>query len=120
MREKSLLVVVLNKVELLDKMLAALNDANIKGATVLNSIGMAHELASLEDSFVIGSLRAMFASGRRENKTIFMVIDNDRIIDATQVIDDVIDLQKPDTGILFALPVLFAAGIPEQEDEEEK
>jgi nitrogen regulatory protein PII len=118
MNEKSLLVVVLNKVELLDPMLSALNDANIKGATVLNSIGMAHELAGSEDNYVIGSLRAMFASGKRENKTIFMVIDNDRIIDATQVIDQVIDLQKPDTGILFALPVMFAAGIPEWKSED--
>lgn len=116
MREKALLIVVLNRVELLDKMLKALNDADIKGATVLNSIGMAHELASMEDSYVIGSLRAMFASDRRENRTIFMVIDSDRITAATQVIDDVIDLQKPDTGILFAVPVLFAAGIPEKED----
>jgi hypothetical protein len=47
-----------------------------------------------------------------------MVIDNDRIIDATQVIDQVIDLQKPDTGILFALPVMFAAGIPEWKSED--
>ncbi|MCI8402982.1 MAG: hypothetical protein HFI38_12985 [Lachnospiraceae bacterium] len=115
MHEKALLVVVLNKVELLDKLLSALNNAGIRGATVLHSIGMAHELADLEDSYVIGSLRAMFTSGHRENRTIFMVIDSAHITDATQVIDDVIDLQKPDTGILFALPVLFAAGITEKE-----
>lgn len=116
MREKVMLVIVLNRVELLDKMLAAMKDANIPGATVLNSIGMAHELAGMEDSYVIGSLRAMLASNRRESKTIFTVIDADRITDATQVVDAVIDLQKPDTGILFAIPVLFAAGIPGTEE----
>ncbi len=114
MNEKALLVIVLNKVELLNRLLSALNDADIHGATVLNSIGMAHELASLEDSYVIGSLRAMFASGHTENRTIFMVIDSDRITDATQVIDAVIDLRKPDTGILFAVPVMFAAGISDK------
>lgn len=113
MHEKSLLIVVLNRVELLDKMLSALNDAGIRGATVLNSIGMAHELAGLEDSYVIGSLRAMFASDHRENRTIFMVVDSNEITSVTQVIDNVIDLQKPDSGILFAVPVLFAAGIPD-------
>ncbi|MCI8565545.1 MAG: hypothetical protein HFI39_04365 [Lachnospiraceae bacterium] len=114
MKEKALLIVVLNKIELLDKLLAALNDAEIRGATVLHSIGMAHELAGLEDNYVISSLRAMFASDHHENRTIFMVIDQERITAATQVIDDVIDLQKPDTGILFAVPVLFAAGIMER------
>jgi len=114
MEEKALLVVVLNKIELLDRLLSALNDAHIQGATVLNSIGMAQELASMEDSYVIGSLRAMFTSRHTENRTIFMVIDSDRVTDATQVIDDVIDFQEPDTGILFALPVMFAAGIPEK------
>ena len=34
MKEKALLIVVLNKIELLDKLLAALNDAEIRGATV--------------------------------------------------------------------------------------
>ena len=118
MHEKALLVVVLNRIELLDKLLTALNDGGIRGATVLNSIGMAHELASLEDNYVISSLRAMFASGHRENRTIFMVIDNARITTATQIIDGVIDLRKPDTGILFAIPVLFAAGIKEENEDE--
>lgn len=117
MSEKALLIVVLNKLELLDKMLTALNDAGIRGATVLNSIGMAHELAGMEDNYVISSLRAMFASDHRENRTIFMVIDQDRITTATQVIDEVIDLQKPDTGIIFAVPVLFAAGIMERQGD---
>ena len=117
MNEKAMLIVVLNKIEMLDKLQTALNDGGIRGATVLNSIGMAHELASLEDNFMISSLRAMFASGQRENRTIFMVIDSQRITTATQIIDSVIDLRKPDTGILFAVPVLFAAGIKEENED---
>lgn len=118
MKEKSMLIIVLNRVELLDKMLSALNDHGIKGATILHSIGMAHELGVVqEDTYFIGSLRSMFGASRKESRTIFMVIDNDRITDATQVVDDVIDLQQPDTGILFAIPVLFAAGIPEKRED---
>ena len=114
MTEKSMLIIVLNRVELLDKLLSALNKNGIKGATILNSMGMAHELGIMqEDSYYIGSLRALFGGSHKENRTIFMVIDNDRITDATQVVDEVIDLRQPDTGILFAIPVLFAAGIPE-------
>ncbi|MBP3700531.1 MAG: hypothetical protein J6I64_01440 [Lachnospiraceae bacterium] len=118
MKEKSMLIIVLNRVELLDKMLSALNDHGIKGATILHSVGMAHELGVMqEDTYFIGSLRSLLGASRKESRTIFMVIDNDRIIDATQVVDEVIDLQQPDTGILFAIPVLFAAGIPEREED---
>ena len=117
MKEKSMLIVVLNRVELLDKMLSALNDHGIKGATILHSMGMAHELGIMqEETYFIGSLRNMLGANRKESRTIFTIIDNDRITTATQVIDDVIDLQQPDTGILFAIPVLFAAGIPEAKE----
>ena len=117
MKEKSMLIVVLNRVELLDKKLSALNDHGIKGATILHSMGMAHELGIMqEETYFIGSLRNMLGANRKESRTIFTIIDNDRITDATQVIDDVIDLQQPDTGILFAIPVLFAAGIPEAKE----
>ena len=118
MKDKSMLIIVLNRVELMDKMLSALNEHGIKGATILNSMGMAHELGIMqEETYFIGNLRNMFGASRKESRTIFMVIDNDRITDATQVVDDVIDLQQPDTGILFAIPVLFAAGIPEAKED---
>ena len=70
-----LLVLVLYKTEVYNKLLYALNDAGIHGATTVSSSGMAHALADAEDSHIIAAFRAFAASDRRESKTIFMVIE---------------------------------------------
>ena len=101
-----LLVLVLYKTEVYNKLLYALNDAGIHGATTVSSSGMAHALADAEDSHIIAAFRAFAASDRRESKTIFMVIEKAKR-------EKVGDLAQPDTGILFALPVTFADGLYE-------
>lgn len=112
MSEKSVLILVLHKIEVLDDLLHELNDAELCGATVLNSVGMAHELHTYEDSHAIGSLRALFLSDKSENRTVFMVIDNEKIPAAKEIVYRVVgDLSQPNTGILFALPVTFAEGL---------
>ncbi|MFR5865976.1 MAG: hypothetical protein ACLUFV_13020 [Acutalibacteraceae bacterium] len=72
--ELELLVLVLYKTEVYNKLLYALNDAGIHGATTVSSSGMAHALADAEDSHIIAAFRAFAASDRR-SKTIFMVIE---------------------------------------------
>lgn len=114
MAEKSVLFLVLHKIEVLDELLSELNNAGIRGATVLHSIGMAHELHTYEDTHAISSLRALFSSSKNENRTIFMVMDNDKIDTAKKIINNVVgDLSKPDTAILFATPCLFTEGLGE-------
>ena len=107
-----LLVLVLYKTEVYNKLLYALNDAGIHGATTVSSSGMAHALADAEDSHIIAAFRAFAASDRRESKTIFMVIEKAKRVRRV-VREKVGDLAQPDTGILFALPVTFADGLYE-------
>ncbi len=112
MTEKSVLVLVLHKVEVLDQLLRNFNDSGIAGATVLNSVGMAHELHSYEDSHAISSLRALFSVGKSENRTIFTVLDNNMIETARKVINDTVGgLENPNTGILFTIPLSFVEGL---------
>ena len=115
MDEKIILFFVLNKIEKLDMLLSALNDAGIKGATVLNSIGMAGELSGLsseDDSHIISSFRAFFTSGKTENRTIFTVIDKKQLSAASEAIRGVVgDLSKPNTGVLFAAPAIYVEGL---------
>lgn len=116
MCEKQILFLVLHKTEVLDPLMIALNKAGIKGATIINSSGMAHSLASSEDSYIISSLRAFLTPDREENKTIIMVLDEEQVKQAKQVITDVVgDLSKPYTGIVFVLPAISVEGLSQSD-----
>ena len=58
-----LCVLVLYRTELYNKLIYALNDAGIRGATTVSSSGMMSALADSEDSHIIAAFRAFMASG---------------------------------------------------------
>jgi hypothetical protein len=107
------LIVVLNKVELLESLLQKLADAGISGATILNSTGMMRELArNTEDLPIFGSLRFHLDPERNESKTLFMALDDTKIESAKAIIREVVgDISKPDTAVMFTLPILTAEGV---------
>lgn len=108
-----LLVLVLNKVELLDELLEGFAKERISGATILNSLGMAHKLyqSGYEDDSFLGSLRALLEPEHEESRTVFAVLKEEEVDKAIRVIEGVVgDLSQPDTGIVFTLPVDFIKG----------
>lgn len=109
-----LMVLVLNKVEVLDTLLERFMENNICGATILNSTGMVRELAKSGDDFPIfgGSLRMLIDPERKESKTLFMVLTDEKAEQAKKIIREVVgDLSKPDTAVIFTLPVLSTEGV---------
>ena len=71
-------------------------------------------LSRLDNSFIGGSLRALFETDRDDNRTILAVIREDQVETVRQVIRDAVgDLSKPHTGILFTVPIDFVEGIRE-------
>lgn len=101
-----LLVFVLNKVECLEKLLKEFASKNISGATIISSTGMMHELMNSEDIGIIGSFRHFINSQRKENKTLFMVIKEEKIPEVYAIIESIVgSLDIPDTGIVFTLPI---------------
>ncbi|NLG89606.1 MAG: hypothetical protein GX494_10445 [Clostridiaceae bacterium] len=108
-----LLVLVLNQVEKLDDLLKGFMNNGITGATIINSTGMIKELAShMEYQPIFGSFLININSDRKESKTIFIVLNDKQVETARNVIHEVIgDLSKPDTAVLFTLPVSFSEGI---------
>lgn len=107
-----LMVIILNKVEALEPMLARFADLRIGGATILNSTGMARALADYMDDSFLGALRAVLDPDRDENKTILTVLRDEQVPDAVEAIEDTVgSLDEPDTGIVFTLPVDFMRGI---------
>ncbi|HOJ09137.1 MAG TPA: hypothetical protein PK733_00900 [Clostridiales bacterium] len=115
-----LLVLVLNKVELLDELLKSFVSAGIKGATILDSMGMARALTSggNEDIPIFGSLRLILNEGHPYNKTLFVVLKDDEVNICVRCIREVVgDLNKPDVGILFTVPVNFIEGLTKKNQE---
>ncbi len=111
-----LLFVVLNKVECLEEILEKLGEAKLYGATILESKGMAHSLSEFSDLSFMMSLRMLLDPGHKESRTIFMVIDEAQIPVVSQIVNEVTGgLDKPDTGIIFTVPVGYTEGLKTNE-----
>ncbi len=112
-----LLVFVLNNEEYLEKVLSAYAEAGVAGSTILDSEGMGRFLAY--DVPLYAGFREFMKGNRPYNKTIISVIRNEEIIeDVKKLIDEVVGgLDKPGTGIMFTVPVDWAAGLVPEEEE---
>ncbi|MDD5602179.1 MAG: hypothetical protein PHP78_04360 [Candidatus Izemoplasmatales bacterium] len=101
-----LVVYVMNDTALLEPFLRDLNNNNIRGATIISSTGMARKLYESDDMRFIGSLRTLFDNSRVESNVILMVLPDDLVAVAYQVIERIVgDLSKPNSGIAFTLPI---------------
>ena len=105
-------MIVLNKVNKLDHLLEELGEAGISGATIINSTGMAHELLSHDELGFIGTFRQLLDPKRKENRTIYMVLEDEMVDKAIEIVDKVVEgIDNPDTGIIFTVPVDLIRGV---------
>ncbi len=110
MKNMQLLVLVLSQYEKLDKLLLALDKSGVKGATVINSTGMAR-LLNGESQSILGSIRAYLTPEREDNRTVFIVACEEKVNRAIDVIHDVLGpLDGPDTGVIFVIPTVYTEG----------
>ncbi|MCL6584814.1 MAG: hypothetical protein K6U11_14435 [bacterium] len=108
-----LLVLVLNKEELLDEVLEAFVEAGVTGATIVDSVGMGKTLAYRIPIFA--ALRKSIKTSDY-NKVIFSVIQNDQVLkDVIALLEGIIDFDQPGTGLLFVVPVSLVKGIQFEE-----
>ena len=114
-----LLVIILNKTDVLDYLLEGLSAAGIKGATIIESSGMAMTLSRLDSSFLSASIRGLF-SGEEDNRTILSVIKNQLDTARKIVYNTVGDLSQPNTGIMFTVPLDFVEGTVKKPVDKEK
>ena len=106
-----LIFIVLNKTECLKELLLEFHNAGIKGATVMETSGMARCLFEMEELRFLGSLNLLLNPEHKYNKTIFMVAEDDMIKVVSEITNRVTGgLHLPDTGVMFATPVSYAEG----------
>lgn len=109
-----LVTIILNKTECLDELLEEFTENKIPGATIIDSRGMVQELIEhdREDMYFLMSLRSLLAPSHKENKTIIMVSKDEDVERISKIVNKVTGgLQKPDTGILFTIPIDRLEGI---------
>lgn len=105
-----LMVIILNKIDALEALLEGLSAVGVGGATIIESSGMAMTLSKLDSSVLSSSIRNLF-SGDEDNRTIISVIKNDQLDTVRRVVYKTVgDLSKPNTGILFTIPLDFVEG----------
>ena len=98
-----LVVFILNREEVLDKVLQAYVEAGVPGATVIDSEGMGRILA--QEVPLFAGFRDLLKASRPRNKTIVSVVDGDETVQRLEQLIERVCGDAPGTGVLFALPV---------------
>ncbi len=107
-------MLVIDRGERLDSILAGFLEIGVTGATVIESRGMARQLSEDSDATpVFSGLRELLARSRPQNSIVFSVIEaREKLEAAIEMIRDKCgDLNDPGTGILFTVPVNRAIGL---------
>ena len=113
-----LIVFVLNREELLERVLEAYVEVGITGATIIDSEGMGRFLTYEVPLFA--DFKEFMKGNKPYNKTIVSVVEDDALLPRLREILDEIcgGLASPGTGILFSMPIDYAAGLVGQTEEE--
>ena len=105
-----LLIFVMNQIDSLDQLLKDFSNEKKFSATVIDSAGMARILA--DHDYLFGSLRSLLNDSQVNSKTIFMVLKHEDVQQAVDIIErNVGNLEEPNTGIVFTVPVNYVKGI---------
>jgi len=109
-----LMFIILNKTECLETLLEEFVSNGIKGATIVDSKGMAHSLAENDEFRFVSSLRSILNPDRKESKTIMVVMRDNKVEVAAKLVNSVTGgISKPDTGIIFTVPISYCEGLIE-------
>jgi nitrogen regulatory protein PII len=105
-----LVVIFLNRTDLLEDVLEGLLEVGVSGATVIDSVGMGRILS--KDVPIFAGLRNLFPGLSPDNKTILIVADEKLIDDIIAVVEDVCgDLCEVGLGLAVVLPLELVKGL---------
>lgn len=110
-----LLVLILKNVNQMNKLIRLLAESGVKGGTILDGTGMAESLCNMEDIPMFGGIRRMLSGEERESSHVMLFVLKEEQLESTRkVIKKVMgDLNSPNTGIMFAIPITYVEGLGE-------
>lgn len=95
--------------------LDAWDAAKVPGITIMESTGMGRlrEDSIRDDIPMMPSLSELFRSREHRHRTIFSVVEGEEVVDRLiEITEEILgDLNKPNTGVLFVLPVSRVVGL---------
>jgi nitrogen regulatory protein PII len=108
-----LFVLILKKTEFMDEIIRQLAASGIKGGTILEGTGMARALVNMEELPIFSMLKYLLVDPENTNcKLMLIVLKEEQVITTKETIKKVIgDLNAPNSGIIFTLPVTYVEGI---------
>lgn len=110
-----LLTLILKDDSRMDDILKALAEEGVRGGTILEGKGMGEELANMEELPMFSTLRSIMKDEIKPTcKVILFVVRDELIITARETIKSMIDLNHPNTGIMFVLPITYVEGLSTQ------
>ncbi|MDP8240639.1 MAG: P-II family nitrogen regulator [Candidatus Hatepunaea meridiana] len=110
MSAMKLVIIILNREEYLDELLEAFVELDVRGATVVDSVGMGQIISNKFPIF--GGLRSLMEGARPYNKTILTVVSEEKVELITAEHQKICgSLDEPGTGLIFTVPVDFVKGL---------
>lgn len=109
----NLLIVILKKANLVNDLCKELAEKGVHGGTILDGTGMASVIEKMDDLPMFSMLRAILADDDESEtvKTMLFVMDDEELEMAKSVIRKTVNIDEPNTGIMFAVPVSFVEGL---------
>lgn len=116
-----MVVLVLDDLNKSAEVLEAWEQAGVTGITILESTGlgrMKSRLAVRDDAPLMPSLAWLLQHREEQHRTIFTLVESDDMVDRLIAVTQEItgDLDAPNRGILFVLPVLRTVGLAHPAD----
>lgn len=110
-----LLVMVIEEDEDLDKILEEFKKIGIQGLTILDSMGTGHLLT--EDISIFGRLTKITEGNRKNNKTIFTIIKDERTMKkVVSTVEEIVgNIDHRHTGLIFTIPLNKVKGLTKEE-----
>lgn len=103
-----ILYLVLNDLSFLDKILEKFVDLDVRGATILDSEGMASAILKSEGlSFLLsGPFQQMKDYIPSSSKTIFVVTKKEKVLEIVEEVSKIVENSKSKSiGFMFSVPV---------------
>lgn len=104
-----LVFIVLNNVELLEEIIEYMVDNDIRGGTVLDSVGMGRILAY--DIPIFAGFRELMVGARANNRTLMTTIKDEIFDDFMEGLDKIVNFNEPGTGVAFAVDLYRVYGV---------
>jgi len=115
-----LVVLVVDNPDNVSEILQAWDEAGAPGVTILDSygIGRLKQIGLRDDLPLMPSLSDLLGEREEHHSTLFSLVKDETLVDQmVEIAQSVIgDLEEPNTGLLFVLPVVRAYGLNRKTD----